>query len=180
MRRITALSAGVVIWLVGLASPGYPWRSYGWALDTPNERVTLAGLTGVHVVVHEVGPEAEREGLSRSSLQADVEQRLRRAGLRVFTPTEAMASVGRPTLELRVNLLRSPEPPQGYIYSVDLSLRQQIRLVRDRTVESYAVTWSENREVGGVRATRVSVVREAVRSRVDQFVAAWQAVNPDR
>jgi len=180
MGRLRAWIAGVLICLLGLASPGSPWRSHGWALDTPNERVTLAGLTGVHVVVHEVGGEAEREGLSRLSLQADVEQRLRRAGLRVFTPTEAMASVGRPTLELRVSLARAPEAPQLYLYSVDLALRQQIRLVRDRMVESYAVTWSENREVGGVGATQLSRVREVVRSRVDQFVAAWQAVNADR
>jgi hypothetical protein len=180
MGRIMRLIAGVVICLVGLASPGYLWRSHGWALDTPNERVTLAGLTGVHVVVHEVSAEAEREGLSRSSLQVEVEQRLRRAGLRVFTPDQAMASVGRPTLELRVNIVRPPDAPQLYIYSVDLSLRQQIRLVRDRTIESYAVTWSENREVGSVGATRLSAVRDAVRARVDQFVTAWQTANPDR
>jgi len=81
MGRLRAWIAGVLICLLGLASPGSPWRSHGWALDTPNERVTLAGLTGVHVVVHEVGGEAEREGLSRLSLQADVEQRLRVAKL---------------------------------------------------------------------------------------------------
>jgi len=171
---------GILTCLVALALPGYLWRSHGWALDTPNERITLVGLTGVHVVVYEVGAEAEREGLSRSSVQAEVEQRLKRAGLRVFTPAEAMASVGRPTLELRVNLVRLPDAPQLYIYSVDLSLRQQIRLVRDRKIESYAITWSENREVGSVEAARLSAVRGAVRSKVEQFVTAWQTANPDR
>lgn len=173
MSRITRLIAGVMVCLVGPASP-VP------ALDTPNERVTLAGLIGVHVVVHDMSAEAEREGLSRTSVQAEVELRLKRAGLRVFTPTEAMASVGRPTLELRVNLVRPAEAPQLYIYSVDLTLRQQIRLVRDRTIESYAVTWSENREVGSVGVARLAAVREAVRSRIEQFVTAWQAANPDR
>jgi len=170
MGRITALTAGVLAGLVGLAAPAP-------GLDTPNERITLAGLTGVHVVVHEVGPDAEREGLSRSSLQADLEQRLRRAGLRVFTPTEAMASVGRPTLELQVSLVRASEAPQLYIYNVALSLRQQIRLARDRTIDSFAITWSDNREVGVVGATRLSAVRDAVRAKVEQFIAAWQTVN---
>jgi hypothetical protein len=150
------------------------------ALDTPNERVTLAGLTGVHVVVDEVGPEAERLGLTRSALQAEVEQRVRQAGLRVLTPGDAMASAGRPTLHLRVTMLKSQGVPPVHFYSIDLALRQQIRLARDRAIESFAVTWSDNRDLGGVEPTRISVVRDAVRARVDQFLQAWQTVNPER
>ena len=150
------------------------------ALDTPNERVSLDGLTGVHVVVEEVGAEAEREGLTRAGLQAEVEQRLRKAGLRVLTAMEALASVGRPTLNLRVTLRKPREAPSLYVYSVDLSLRQQIRLVRERSIESFAVTWSDTREVGGVPAGRLAAVRDAVRAKVDQFITAWQTVNQER
>lgn len=71
-----------------------------FAIDTPNERVTLAGLGAVHVVVDE--------------------------------------------------LLR--EAPARYVYSVDLTLRQHTRLIRDRAIESYAITWSENRQAGVVDA----------------------------
>lgn len=173
MRRVR----GMVPW--GLAVP-LILAAPAPALDTPNERVTLAGLTGVHVVVEEVTPDGEREGLTRASLQAEVEQRVRRAGLRPLTATEALAAAGRPTLQVRVVLLRAREAPQLYVYSVDLTLRQQIRLVRDRAVESFAVTWSENREVGAVPATRLAAVREAVRAKVDQFTQAWQIVNQDR
>lgn len=167
-----------LMWCVlgALAASG----SQALALDTPNERVTLADLSGVHVVVEDVAPGAEREGLTRGGLQAEVEQRLRRAGLRPLTATEALASVGRPTLTLRVTLLRPPDAPQLYVYGVDLALRQQIRLVRDRAVESFALTWSDTREVGAVPAARLSVVRDAVRAKVDQFVTAWRTVNQDR
>jgi hypothetical protein len=149
-------------------------------LDTPNERVTLAGLTGVHVVVDEVGPEAEGLGLTRSALQAEVEQRVRQAGLRVFTPGDAMASAGRPTLHLRVTLLKSQGVPPIHFYSVDLALRQQIRLARDRAIESFAITWSDSRDLGAVEPTRLSIVRAAVRAQVNQFLQAWQTANPDR
>lgn len=169
MGSVTGTMTGIVAAFVGLmAAP---------ALDTPNERVTLAGLTRVHVVVNELGAEAEREGLTRASLQAELEQRLRQAGLRVLGASEALASVGRPTLEVRVRVTTSGEAPQLYVYSVDLGLRQQIRLTRDRTIESYAITWSENREVGVVRATRLSAVRDAVRAKVEEFITAWQTVN---
>jgi hypothetical protein len=150
------------------------------APDTPNERVTLVGLTGVHVVFDEVGEEGERKGLTRASLQAEVETRLRRAGLRVLSPTEAMAAVGRPTLQLRVSLLPAPGAADLYVYSVDLAVRQHVRLTRDRSLESYAVTWSENRAVGAVRADRLGVVRTVLLQKVDDFVTAWRVSNLQR
>ncbi len=164
--------ARIVTLLAGLAASAV-------ALDTPNERITLVGLTGVHVVVYDMSGEGEREGLTRSGLQAELEQRLRRAGLRPLGASEALSSAGRPTLELRLNLARSRQAPQLYVYSIDLALRQQIRLARDRTLDSFAITWSDPPEVGTVEPARLSVVRDAVRAKVEQFITAWQAANPD-
>ena len=172
MGRLSASLAGTVALLGGLASP-MP------ALDTPNERITLVGLTGVHVVVYHIGTEGDRDRLARSSLQAELEQRLRLAGLRALGATEALRSAGRPTLELRFNLARSRQAHQLYVYSVDLALRQQIQLARARTIESFAITWSEPPEVGTVEPAHLSVVLDAVRAKVKQFIAAWQAANPD-
>ena len=69
-----SLAAIVALW-VGLVAPAL-------AIDTPNERITLVGLTGVHVVVYDMSGEEKREGLTRSSLQAELEQQLRVAGIR--------------------------------------------------------------------------------------------------
>ncbi len=164
--------AWIVAFSVALAAPAL-------ALDTPNERITLVGLTGVHVVVYDMGGEGERAGLGPSSLQAELEQRLRKAGLRALGASDALKSASRPTLELRLKLVRSHEAPPLYVYSVDLALRQQIQLARNRTIESFAITWSDPPEVGAVERVRVSVVRDAIRAKVEQFVSAWQAANPD-
>jgi len=164
--------AWIVAFSVALAAPAL-------ALDTPNERITLVGLTGVHVVVYHIGTEGDRDRLARSSLQAELEQRLRLAGLRPLGAIEALRSAGRPTLELRLNLARSRQAHQLYVYSVDLALRQQIQLARARTLESFAITWSEPPEVGTAEPAHLSVVLEAVRAKVDQFIAAWRAANPD-
>jgi len=171
MRRLSA-SLAVMVALLGMASP-VP------ALDTPNERITLVGLTGVHVVVYHIGAEGDRDTLERSSLQAELEQRLRLAGLRPLGATEALRSAGRPTLELRLNLARSRQAHQLYVYSVQLALRQQIQLARARTLESFAITWSEPPEVGTIEPAHLSVVLDAMRAKVDQFLAAWRAANPD-
>lgn len=173
MGHLTGPIAGLLVLLLGTASPAL-------ALDTPNERVTLTGLTGVHLVVNEISVEAAQQELSRSSLETELASRLRQAGLRVLAADEALTSVGRPTIEVRVSLRKSSEALPFYVYSVDLALRQQIRLARDRTIDSFAITWSDNREVGVVGATRLSAVRDAVRAKVEQFITAWQTVNQMR
>jgi hypothetical protein len=78
-----------------------------------------------------------------------------------------------------LNLARSRHAHQLYVYSVDLALRQQIQLARARTIESFAITWSEPPDVGPVEAAHLSVVLNVVRAKVEQFIAAWQAANPD-
>lgn len=173
MGHLTGPIAGLLVLLLGTASPAL-------ALDTPNERVTLTGLTGVHLVVNEISVEAAQQELSRSSLETELASRLRQAGLRVLAADEALTSVGRPTIEVRVSLRKSSEALPFYVYSVDLALRQQIRLARDRRIDSFAITWSDNREVGVVGATRLSAVRDAVRAKVEQFITAWQTVNQMR
>jgi hypothetical protein len=169
-----ALGVAAIVMVLGLSG------SRASAIDTPNERITLVDLTGVHVVFEETGDVAERQGLSRAALQPEVESRLRRAGLRVFTPTEALRSEGRPTLHVRVTLLPSPAGSDVYAYSVDLALRQRIRLVRDRALESYAITWSEHRVVGAARLGQVGVIRSLLLRKVDEFVTAWEMANRER
>lgn len=172
MGRVSVLMTAIVALLVGSPSP-VP------GLDTPNERLTLVGLTGVHLVVYDLRTERDRDTPTRSSLQADLEKRLGLAGLQPLGATEALRSVGRPTLELRLSLAKSRHAPELYVYSVDLALRQQIQLARARTIESYAITWSEPPDVGTVEPAHLSVVFNAVRAKVEQFITAWQAANPD-
>lgn len=172
MKRLLAWGiAGALVLAAGSPAP---------ALDTPNERVTLAGVTAVHLVVDDVAPDATRAGLTRASLQADVERQLRQAFLRVLTAGEALGAPGRPTLHLRVELVRVREAPPLYVYSVDLTLRQRIQLTRDRTIESQSITWSQTRQVGATSPERLDEVREVVRAKVEQFLKAWQTVNEIR
>lgn len=170
--RVTRATA--ILLVLGLLAPAAS------AIDTPNERITLVGLTGVHVVFDEIGEAGERQGVTRARLQADVERALRRAGLRVLAPDEALASRGRPTLHVRVSVLKVQDVVDFHVYSIDLALRQHVRLVRDRAVESYAVTWSEHRAVGAARADQIGVVRNVLLKKVDEFAAAWRESNHER
>jgi hypothetical protein len=156
------------------------WAGPAPAIDTPNERLSLGGLTAVHLVVDDLPAEVAPHGLTRAALQAETEARLRRAGLRVLGATEALKAPGRPTLHVRVELTPFTDARRFYLYSVDLTLRQQTQLSRDRTVETFTITWSEHRQVGAVEPAGLGAVRDLVRAKVEQFVRAWQTVNETR
>ena len=107
--------AGWAIVLVCLAAPSA-------TADTELQRQTLKNLQGVEVLVGHLGPEAERDGLSRSTILVDVQLRLRQAGITVVSDKD-----GAPTLYVRVNALRFRDQPSGlYAYSVALDLRQPV------------------------------------------------------
>lgn len=56
------------------------------AMDTELSRSTLKGLRGVSVMIESLEPEVERDGLSRSTIETDVELKLRQAGITVVPP----------------------------------------------------------------------------------------------
>ena len=73
-----------------------------WGLDTKATRESLRGLTGVEVVVENVPPDLEPAGLTANQLRTDAELRLRKAGIRVLTREETLATPGVPYLYIRV------------------------------------------------------------------------------
>ena len=141
-------------------------------------RETLVGLTGVNVQVAPMNADAERDDLTPSDLKEEVESRLRESGIRVFTQTELFsAAPGTPFLHLDVSTLRLND---FYAYSIRLDLWQAVRLMRDPTIQSLAVTWTTSGVIGTVSATSLSDVRDAVRPVVDEFIGDYLSANPKR
>lgn len=79
------------------------------AIDSKDGRETLRGLKGVYVLVEHLNPEAERDGLDKTTIQTDVELKLRQAGIQVLTGTEWLAEPGAPCLLVQAGTL----PPNG-------------------------------------------------------------------
>ena len=170
MRRIPHLLFGILALLASLVSPGL-------AIDEQNARRALSGLRGIYVLVEKIEPFAERMGLTKSTLQADVEAKLRQAGVRILTKDEWVAELGKPVLSLHVNAI--PQSLGLYVFSIQLRLNQGVRLTRDPSIESMATTWSVVM-VGTIGADQLVQVRDSVRGRVDEFIQAYLAVNPRR
>jgi hypothetical protein len=160
----------IVVFILALVTPAV-------AQDTKDERATLAGLTGVSVGVENMSAEAERDGLTRSALQTDVELKLRLAGIPVLTLMESVLAPNGANLYLNVNMLG--DEMGLYAYSIRLELKQRVRLYRDPTVVTPAATWGTG-SVGLVGKVRLTSVRDGVRDRLDQFINAYLAANPKR
>ena len=173
MRTVTWVGRNLwmafLVLVAGLVSPTL-------ARDLPGERESLAGLAGVYVSVEPMDPDVEREGLARSTLQTDVELKLRQAGIRVLTEAEVFVAPGFPHLYLRVGTVRGSEWPL-YAFEILLELRQRVMLARKPTIALDAPTWRTS-SVGSVGNKNLNRVREPVRDQVDAFINAYLAANP--
>lgn len=167
--RFLLLPLMLVILYIATASIATAQRSLG--------RETLRGLRGVKVSIDNFVPEAEKEGLSKSQLQVDVELRLRKAGIRVLTEEEWLKTPGMPALYV---LVTTHENKIGvHAFSIRVKLRQEVKLVRQpnfRTV--LAGTYETNGYVGTVGSSNLRNLREAVADEVDVFINDYLAENP--
>jgi hypothetical protein len=165
MRMRLSLTWILVAWLTGLAVPAS-------AADSQIERASLTGLTTISVVVEALAPIAEKNGLTTAALQTDVERRLRQAGINVTPDADAYLYVHITVADPGASL---PLP-----YIVDVSLMQEVTLPRGLKTRTplQCPTWSLNR-LGMSSADRVRTpVTDRVTEFVDQFIRAYQSVNP--
>jgi hypothetical protein len=142
------------------------------AADSQIERASLTGLTSISVVVEALAPVAEKNGLTTAALQTDVERRLRQAGINITPDADAYLYVHITVADPGASL---PLP-----YIVDVSLMQEVTLPRGLKTRTplQCPTWSLNR-LGMSSADRVRTpVTDRVDEFVDQFIRAFQSVNP--
>ncbi len=141
------------------------------ASDTPPERASLKGVQAVQVVVERMAPDAERDGLTKSLLQTEVEARLRQAGIEV-KPS------GDPYLYVAIDTRKSKSGV--YTYMVRVQFCQAVTLWRDPTSIRYgAITW----DVGGfgqLPSPRLQEVRSDLADYVDKFINAYLEQNPKK
>ena len=137
--------------------------------DTLEERATLKGIKAVKVVVRDLHPDAEADGLTTGQLRRDVEMQLRKAGI----PASPSAKTA-----LNVTVNTSGRESGSYFFVIELSLTQPVALVRDRNSITLAATWRLGNFGDVVAQDLVRFVRETVGSQVDIFIRAYREQNP--
>jgi hypothetical protein len=148
-----------------------------FAINGKSNRATLRGLSGVGVLVEQLAPEIEREGLIKNQLQIEVELKLKMAGIKVLTKEECLKTPGEPYLYVNVNVNIAKTESDIYPYSIDVLLMQKVSLLRDPKQTTYAVTWSTG-GVGSIEKSILSQLRTSVEEMVDLFIKTYLSENP--
>jgi hypothetical protein len=175
-RAAAVLSCAILSSLMVLA--GLPFALA--VEDDEYARSTLRGLPGVYVAVEALDPDVQQDGLTKATLQADAELRLRMAGIRVLSREEWAKTQGGPVCYIDVSIVKDVGLTDVldfdlYAFEVSVELHQDVALVRDMAVKVLSPTWSAS-YVGFTNT--LPRIRTKVTELVERFINAYQAVNP--
>jgi hypothetical protein len=163
-----AKSLLILISLVAVAS----------ASDDKTDRATLKGIKAMCVVVE--GTDQAHSKLSKEQLQSDIEGKLKQAGISIdksgttclYLNVRALQALGRQPIG------RKEKPIPLYAVDVRLEFLQTVALTRDPATKTYAPTWSTANMATVASDDLGKTALEITISLVDQFVTAYQTVNP--
>jgi hypothetical protein len=142
------------------------------AQDNERTRASLKGISSLSVLIENLPDGAKVLGLTKESIQTDVELKLRLAGIRVLTPEEDYKVLGSPYLYVDLNLTNSAQAA-----SIEVELHQDARLDLNGQPAIGVTTWDTGYLVSNPTAQGV---RDRIKDLVDKFLNVWLSVNPKK
>ena len=139
-------------------------RKGGGEMPVIRDAGPLRNIQKLGVVIERL-PSAMDEGKLQQRLRAQVERRLRQAGIEVLPKREAINN-GLPYLYVNVNILKTEIGL--YVFTTRICLKQTMLLPPEPLLALYASTW----EIGGVGTVGVGnlpTMLESIREQLDQF-----------
>jgi len=137
----------------------------------------LRGLPGVEVIVEQITPDAERDGLRTSALQTAVELRLRSNGIKVLTRQDRLDTRRKAYLYVAVNTLNDGNGLYGF--NVNIRLLETISLYSTPLMVTKGTAWNIPAYTGMVGANNLRrFVQDNVLEKVDQFCNDFLRANP--
>jgi len=161
-----------VILVIGLAIFGY---TEVWG-KSKLQRTTLRGLKGVYVLIEELNPDLEKDGLTGEQLLTDAELKLRKVGIEVLTEEEWLKTPDLPYLYVNIN--GDKVKNTFYCLSIQVSLIQEIRLERNSFIKASSSTWQTSSVGGCNESVVISTVRDGLGDIINNFINDYLAENP--
>lgn len=138
------------------------------------QRESLRDLPGVAVIVEEVPPDAQADGLSQELIRGAAERSLQSRGTRILTPAEQATTPSKPSLYVRVSTYRIQ--PSQYVYVVTVALKQSVALAHRPQRKMFASTWEQG-VIGTPGTNSLRDATKVVEDLVASFANDFQAVN---
>lgn len=146
----------------------------GMANADLSEAETLGGLDGVMVIVERLHPDAEKIGLDRETLDADVRSRLQDAGIEILSPQERMESEERPYLYINCNVMYIENI--GLVsFSLDIEVHQRVTLANGEKAQ--ALTWAKSYLGVQSRGRAAAQIRHVLAGYIQQFITLYNDAN---
>ncbi|MGH7182607.1 MAG: hypothetical protein ACREJN_11600 [Nitrospiraceae bacterium] len=141
------------------------------------QRESLRGLQGVEVVVEEIKPDAQADGLSQESIRTTVELILRSKGIRVLTQSERSEMPSKPYLYVSVGT--DKQASGQYSFNARVELHQTVGLVYRPQHIMLAATWLAPGKLRTVAQQNIRLwVINSIEPLVRDFANDFRAVNP--
>lgn len=170
-KRLLTAVAVLWVWNMGVG---------GGSAQTAMDRKSLRGLQGIVVVVEDLHPDAEQNGLTKSQVRTDVELKLRQAGIRVMGAEESGQIPGSPYLYVNINTMKNDVlygAFSTYTFCLQVAVKQDVTLKRDSDLTVSATTW-ERQTLGTVEANDLPDVRKILGEVIDRLINDYLAENP--
>ncbi len=141
------------------------------------ERESLRGLEGVRVIIESDNILVNHQGFTVQQIQADIELRLQVSGIKILTNQEYIKVPGSPYLNIDINIFFS-NALQVYVYSLNIDLRQDVVLNRDKSLSFIGVpTWTSPGRVGIIESSDLKNLPQKINAMVEEFIYDYLRMN---
>lgn len=135
------------------------------ASDSRLDRETLRGISQLYIIVSV----QTKDGLNGNQIEADIDRRLRAAGIKV-----AGAAPRLPCLFVSVNVLKHKDGT--WIYEASVSLNQAVTITANNGLYM-ASTWSSSILAFASSSDGPGLVRTDIETLAEKFIGAYSSVN---
>lgn len=170
MLRYSVITFLVFIFSISMIQPS------SFSQGDQAEINTLRGLKAIGVSVQDVDSDAKADGLNNQTLLKSINNKLKKAGIKVMTSQELGTSLGQPQLVLNVNTTKQPGPI--YLFTATLDFNQIVLLQRNSRLSAVSPTWSVLTTGGALPEDLAKNVKAAVDPMLDSFIADYKKANP--
>ena len=168
------IKARVLSWFICFSVFFLIWPTWVFPLDNAQTRTSLRGLQGIYVIVEDLKPEVEKDGLTRRQIEMEVMERLKTAGIKSLSEEEWKKEEGWPWLYVYPHIIKKVfVEKEVYIFHVSFELKQKVTLLRDPDKEVFATTWSKS--VLG-KSGYINDMEETIGDLTDSFITAYHSV----
>ncbi len=139
----------------------------------------LVGVKGIHVYVAKLRPNIKSVSLAVEQVKADVELKLRQAGIKVYSREEYASSEDWPSIDVFIDTI-DEDDLHIVPYLISVNFMQNVRILRSPYTTVWGRTWIHNLTDACPAPQFPEEVRKHVKYLIDSFIKDYLKANPKK